>query len=119
MRLNLARQSVRFRVHDWSMAPAFVPGDIIRVALPIASGATPRRGDAIVFWDPEMRGRKLLKRVESVESGKGSVKVFVIGDNALRSRDSRHFGSVPIEQVIGRVVETCLPASRSVGGQST
>jgi len=32
--------------------------------------------------------------------------LFVLGDNRDRSRDSRHFGFIPIENVIGKVTGT-------------
>ncbi len=114
MELHLGRRTRRFRVHDWSMAPTFVPGDIIRVTPQTDAEKVPDQGDAIVLRDPEMKGRKLLKRVQSVMFEGGAVKVFVIGDNPLRSRDSRHFGAVPVEDIIGRVVPTNPSASRVV-----
>jgi len=38
--------------------------------------------------------------------------LFVLGDNSKNSRDSRFFGSVPEEDVIGKVYKICWPPNR-------
>jgi signal peptidase I len=51
--------------------------------------------------------------------------VFVLGDAYTRSYDSRHFGAVPIDAIIGRVVRPRYPPTRDFehrgapGGAST
>lgn len=88
------------------MAPTFIPGDEISVDTQAYLHKTPIPGDVIVVNDPEMRGRKLLKRVEKVTRKAGKRLIFVVGDNELRSRDSRQFGPIPLEEVLGRVLGT-------------
>lgn len=39
--------------------------------------------------------------------------VFVLGDHSLSSVDSRHFGPVPLESLVGRAVAVCLPWRRA------
>jgi nickel-type superoxide dismutase maturation protease len=98
----------RFRVVDWSMAPTYVPGDrLFTVPLP-QLGRPLRDGDLVVLWDPEHPRRRLLKRVIKITpaAGDSPAQVEVQGDNLLRSRDSRHFGPVPVSQVIGIVVDS-------------
>jgi phage repressor protein C with HTH and peptisase S24 domain len=101
-----------FHVEDWSMAPTYVPGDQIRVDTRAYAHKEPVPGDVVVINDPEKRGRKLIKRVEKAMHKGGRSLVFLIGDNELRSRDSRQFGPVAISEIIGRVLDA-EPSPRS------
>ena len=57
-------------------------------------------GDILVFRDPEHEKRILVKRVQALlKEG-----YFVIGDNISESRDSRKFGTVDFDRVIGKVI---------------
>lgn len=42
----------------------------------------------------------------------GADEYFVLGDNTANSKDSRHFGSVPKENIVGRVLKIYWPPSR-------
>jgi signal peptidase I len=103
--VNMKRQKVsrRFHVEDWSMAPTFLPGERIKVDTEVYKHRDPLPGEVIVMLDPEVEGRKLLKRVKEVKRTDKGTAVFVVGDNELRSRDSRHFGMVGMELVVGLV----------------
>ncbi|QQS19789.1 S26 family signal peptidase [Candidatus Saccharibacteria bacterium] len=46
------------------------------------------------------RGREKIKRIHKVEGGKYDVR----GDNLSQSTDSRHFGPVAKEDILGKVV---------------
>ena len=96
----------RVEVTGPSMIPTLVPGDRLLVVPP----ARPlRRGDLVAFRDPEERSRLLLKRVESVSpSG-----VQVRGDNEGASRDSRDFGDVPYDAVVGVAFYRYHPRERA------
>ena len=65
------------------------------------------RGDVIAYRAPERAraqcgaGAILVHRVQRAERGR---RLYVIGDNRPQSCDSRVFGSVPIGNVIGKVV---------------
>ncbi len=87
----------RFRVADTSMQPALRPGD----RLVVATWLEPRVGDIIVLHDPERALAYSVKRVAAITE---DALVDVRGDNVNVSRDSRHFGPVQPELVIGRVV---------------
>jgi hypothetical protein len=64
---------------------------------------SPRPGDVVVLDDPERPNRRLLKRVADDPEGAGDPwAVYVLGDNAEGSRDSRAFGAVPLESVAGK-----------------
>lgn len=86
----------RFRVADTSMQPALRPGDGVFVA----TWLRPRVGDIVVLRDPEWHLTYTVKRVAALVPG----GIEVQGDNVNVSRDSRHFGVVPLTCLVGRVI---------------
>jgi len=90
---------MRFVVYGDSMRPAFVPGDELRVSIIAYRLRLPRVGDAVVVRDPRT-GRLVLKRIKRLE-GAG---YFVLGDNPEASTDSREFGVVYKDEIVGKVV---------------
>ena len=87
-----------FRVQGESMLPTLHEGDLIWVR--VGHQARPQPGDVVVLKHPTNRDLILVKRVRSCSN-----KTFSVGgDNPAFSRDSRHFGSVPYERFIGRVL---------------
>ncbi|TLZ52579.1 MAG: nickel-type superoxide dismutase maturation protease [Methanobacteriota archaeon] len=95
----------RFRVDDRSMEPTLAPGDFVLVNRLSYRRHAPSRGDLVVVRDPQAPLRYLVKRVADVSvSG-----AFVVGDNQTPSRDSRTFGPVPKEFIVGRVWRTAKP----------
>ncbi len=110
-------RSRRFVVRDRSMLPAFFPGDRLRVDP--RPGRPLVRGDVVAVRDPEAPGRLLLKRIaavggETAPDGSTVPKnaLFVVGDRAERSRDSRAFGPVDRDAVVGVVWFRYLPEGR-------
>lgn len=57
----------------------------------------PKIGDIIVI---DYNGKALIKRVKKIIEG----QVLVEGDNKNESTDSRHFGPVSSDQIVGKVV---------------
>jgi signal peptidase I len=108
------------RVAGGSMRPTLLDGDRILtnklafgLRVPgtqafLLAWAEPSRGDVVVFSSP-LDGRRLVKRVVAVPGDPVGDEVvppgqyFVLGDNA-DSVDSRRFGCVPRERILGRVV---------------
>jgi len=90
----------RFRVEDESMRPALEPGDYVLVNRWAYRVRPPSPGDLIVVVDPEVPTRYLVKRVSETFGPRG---VRVTGDNEAVSRDSRTFGPVALERIIGKV----------------
>ena len=118
---------------DFHFAPPR-PGDIVVFDPPIPGATIPfvkrviavggdtidlRDGDVYVngrvVETPQARGRTLPQVATftypfTVPDG----QVFVMGDNRTFSADSRTFGSVPVEKIIGKVIIRFWPATRMV-----
>lgn len=94
----------RYVVDGPSMEPAYRAGDRVLVNRLAYRRRPPVQGDVIVLRDPEEPRRFLLKRVAAApqRDANGAWRVYVLGDNAAFSRDSRTFGAVPQRDVIGR-----------------
>jgi nickel-type superoxide dismutase maturation protease len=88
------------------MEPALRAGDWLVVA-PLRR--TPRVGEIVLAPDPRERRRLLLKRVASVADG----QCTLLGDRAGESTDSREFGPVRINEVIGRAIFRYAPLRRA------
>ena len=58
---------------------------------------TPKIGDIVAI---KVNGREMIKRIQSY-NGRG---YFVQGDNKDQSTDSRKFGPIKKEQIIGKVI---------------
>lgn len=98
----------RYVVDGLSMEPAYRKGDRLLVNRLAYVFREPRPGDVVVLRDPEDRTRLLIKRVAAVPAGSlpAPRHVYVLGDNAAESRDSRHFGPVGDSLIIGRAWRT-------------
>jgi signal peptidase I len=129
--LRLRTRFVVVTVSGESMRPTHSPGD--RLLVRRRGGDAVRRGQVVVFAEDPVVGPQgpctwLVKRVAAVagdpvprdrvpvlRSGAEAVvppgRVVVLGDNAARSFDSRHFGYVPAERIVGVAV-------RQLGGRS-
>ena len=106
---------VRGAVHIYaipsaSMAPTLLAGDHIVVT---TYSGEPRRGDVVVFRAPQQANELMVKRIagtpgDAVDAGGGRTVIvpagcyFVIGDNRQDSFDSRHWGPVPRDLIVGR-----------------
>jgi len=90
----------RFRVEDDSMKPYLEAGDYVLVNRWAYRFRPPKAGDVVVFSDPHMDGRYLVKRIARPSSPN---RYDVAGDNAAQSRDSRKFGPIERERILGKV----------------
>lgn len=93
---------IRYDVDGPSMEPAYRHGDRLLVNRLAFAGRDPAIGDIVVVRDPDDERRHLIKRVAAAPGTDGSV--FVLGDNAALSRDSRVFGPIPRRAIIGKAL---------------
>lgn len=111
-----------------SMSPALGPGDRVVVDLWTYRHREPRPGEVVLFRGPPPRRTALVKRVAEprqrgafrvsaevwgAETAPGRAGVWVLGDNRRSSEDSRRFGAVPRDAIVGRVVWCYWPPSRA------
>ena len=85
-------------VRGLSMVPNLGYGDelLIRYEVPV------QVGDVIVF---RRSGQNDVKRVDSISDD----GIFVLGDNANASLDSRNYGPIRPDQVIGKAIYRLKP----------
>jgi len=94
-----------------SMYPAIKPGKILLVCkvfygirLPgsgyyLVHWRVPREGDVVIFYTP--LGEIAVKRCGEILSGR---VFYALGDNSSLSYDSRNYGPVPNDNIIGKVL---------------
>jgi nickel-type superoxide dismutase maturation protease len=98
--LWLLRLRRRFRVTKNSMLPRLKPGDEVLIDPGAYREASPRPGDIVVARHPYRTDVHLIKRVASVvEDG----SCILEGDNPSEGTDSRIFGPVAPDLILGRV----------------
>jgi signal peptidase I len=92
------------------MRPTLEPGDRLLVDRGAYATTAPRVGEIVVLVDPEEPERWLVKRVDSVDAG--ARRVDVRGDAREVARDSRTFGPVGLEAIVGRAYRLYFPPAR-------
>ena len=113
------RGTWRVAVAEKSMTPALAPGDWL--LLDPTSLRWPRRGSIVVFREPDS-GTLAIKRVAAgpgdrvrISAGLlhlGTGEAWLLGDNAAVSLDSRRYGPVSVDALVGRAWFRYGPMSR-------
>ena len=105
------RSAVRiYAIPSSSMEPTLQIGD--HIAVTPYRGGEPHRGDVIVFRSPINADDLMVKRIagvagDLVEGGQGKLIVprdcyFVLGDNRANSFDSRNWGVLSRNRIVGQ-----------------
>lgn len=82
------------------MSPHIERGDYVVVNRWAYRFRGPARGDVVVVRDPEAASRYIVKRIsQTLPDG----RLELTGENAARSRDSRSFGPIRKETIVGKV----------------
>lgn len=90
----------RFKVVGESMLPLLKEGEEILINPQAYSKSEPKVNDVVIINHPHKTQLTIVKRVVEVALD-GSY--FLIGDNPKASTDSRHWGGVSRNQIIGKV----------------
>jgi len=84
------------------MRPGLKPNETVLVNCSAYKTTEPLVGDVVVATHP-YKATHVIKRIDRLDS---NGRVFVVGDNREESTDSRSFGALRREQIIGKVVST-------------
>ncbi|MDJ0515937.1 MAG: nickel-type superoxide dismutase maturation protease [Trichodesmium sp. MO_231.B1] len=98
--LWLLRLRQRFCITGFSMFPLLKPGEEVLVDTRAYRHFLPEIGDLVVAEHPHRHDLRIIKSVAFVDE-KGDC--FLVGENREESSDSRSFGFVSSQQIIGRV----------------
>ena len=91
---------MHFKIEDKSMEPKLKPGDYVLVNKLAYVFQKPAKRDVIIFRHPKEKNKFLIKRIASITD---SGEYFVVGDNKNQSSDSRNFGNIKKNLIIGKV----------------
>jgi signal peptidase I len=100
------------RIVTASMTPAVAPGDFVIVDKTYYKHNPPKKGDVILYRYPDDRSKLYIKRIgglpgDTIKLQSGDIvvphgHVFALGDNAGHSDDSRHYGPIPLTELLGK-----------------
>ena len=96
----LVRRRRRFVVRGNSMAPLLVDGDVVLVDDRAYASRSPQIGDVVVARHPYQRDLQIIKRVADLP---GEKQAFLQSDNPTEGTDSRSFGAIPYDRIVGQV----------------
>ncbi|HVA96847.1 MAG TPA: nickel-type superoxide dismutase maturation protease [Candidatus Acidoferrales bacterium] len=88
----------KYKISGDSMSPTLHNGQIVLVNRFIYLFAAPKKNDIIAVRDPR-DGKVLIKRIKKIEDK----RYFVLGDNKKASTDSRVFGMIERQDIVGKV----------------
>jgi len=111
-----------FIVSGPSMEPTFYNGDYLIVDEITYHFEKPKIGDVVVFRYPLDTSKFFIKRIEGLPGDKVNImgkeivlkdgEYYVLGDNSPHSSDSRIWGPVPQNLLIGRVLIRLWPLNK-------
>ena len=99
-----------FLVQEQSMEPLVYEGDFVFADNMSYRLFKPRVGQVVIARHPLKQGILLLKRIVKEQQG----FYWIEGDNAEKSVDSRHFGWLQRELILGKVIHRTGPFESSI-----
>lgn len=107
--VSVVARLAKVEVSGDSMAPTLQPGDRLLVLRRGGPWRGPRPGDLVTVPDPRAPSRTIVKRLGRATPLGADLR----GDNPHASTDSRTFGTVPIDRLVGRAVYRYAPRERA------
>jgi len=92
----------RYKVVGHSMEPTLKDGDTLWVNRLSYLFSSPKLDDIVTIQLQGQRGKVLLKKIKKVTKDS---KYFVEGLNKTDSYDSRHFGPIDKNKILGKVIK--------------
>ena len=99
-------------VQGKSMLPHYRNGEVViilKAAYGLRAGSRyavrwgrPAEGDVVAALRPDT-GEMVIKRIGEIRGEPASPFYFLVGDNGLESIDSREFGPLPLNDIVGKV----------------
>ncbi len=90
----------RLRVVGNSMLPLLSPGEEILIDPNAYNKSKPEINHVVAISHPIKSHLTIVKRIKTISEDEG---YFLMGDNPAESTDSRHWGTVSPQKIIGRV----------------
>jgi len=92
-------------VPSMSMYPTLRPGQFILIDTWLYRNETPIIDDVVIFKQGTNKNRWLVKRIANWPNGRlcNNSLFYLLGDNSAVSHDSRRFGGVVADDIIGKV----------------
>ncbi len=116
------------RVEGHSMAPLLNPGELVLIREEVFEPRPPQRGELVAARPSSLGGKAVVKRLAGLPHEELTVEgsrwrlnqeqFFLLGENLERSVDSRRFGPVRREELVGRVWARLWPW-KVLSGQPT
>ena len=111
--LWLIRRRRLFRVTGDSMTPTLTAGAVVMLDPQAFRHQTPQEHEIVVARHPRQYELRIVKRVAAViesstESGTPRALLILASDNLAAGSDSRTFGPVEMDLVLGKVVSHLL-----------
>lgn len=109
-----------YHIPSASMMPTLIPGDYVLVDHWAYDDDLPSISDVVVFHHP-FHHRSYIKRIAYLPNETFMGKLLaekgyaVLGDNTDRSEDSRAFGSIKIESIMGRACYVVFSLNSQLG----
>ncbi|MBI4343069.1 MAG: S26 family signal peptidase [Candidatus Omnitrophica bacterium] len=101
------------------MSPLLHPGELVLVDREAYGGRQPRLGEIVAVRPDALGGQAVVKRIAGLPNERirfggrewqlGEEEFFLVGDQSEHSLDSRMFGPVSLEEIIGPVTVRVWP----------
>ncbi len=104
LKMNM-RNMIKVTISGDSMSPLYLDGDEVTVDKGAYSNESPKVGDVILFKHPFIKDYFMIKKISDyILDYENKKRYYVIGIHQENSTDSRSFGTIKFEDIIGKVI---------------